>query len=226
MHPMIRYWQIAFSKWKIEENQYFAPEMPDPILSPHFYNLKTSATNDSSDFRAAGSSLNVIQDLNEPIREFKGFRLRNNFSLCTLDIEAHSELPITYTIQNLKVASQDQNHLALLRDGFPSDFDFLKRLEKFFLSLNATYLVGTIFNSTKIPIASLTVGTSGKISVLVNTTVRSDFRNQKASRHITALARHICQKENSREIFYWTKAEQLIRYAKAVDRYLVYVKSN
>lgn len=214
-HPILDYWEVAFTKHRIGEHAYFSEAMPDPILSPRFLTSTDGVTQDLPHF-------NLIQAQDATIPTFEGFRLRNNFALCRMKIRSEPA-DFAHTIEPLEITASLEAHQALLNDGFPQDFEFLKGLERFLPSLNATYLVGTIYHSTT-PVASVTIGITGHIAVLISGTVHSQFRDQKLSRKIRALVHHIGSSNGVEEIFYWTKSDRLTVYADQIDRYLVYVR--
>lgn len=217
-HPIQEYWKIAFANYRIASDSYFAPEMTDPILSPRFLS--------PSDVDRVSGDLpyfNLIQPWENSVVAYPGFKVRNNFALCRMKVTAET-LAFPFSVESLTSAASSQMHRDLLADGFPQDVEFLKRLETFLPTLNAEYLVGTIFNQANVPIASVTIGVTGSVAILISGVVHSDFRGQKISRKIKALVCYMAASRHVQEVFYWTKSDRLTLYADHVDRYLIYVR--
>jgi hypothetical protein len=217
-HPIQEYWQTAFAPYRVGPHEYRAEQMPDPILSANFLSGDELGQTEGLDY------FNLVQEQDDAIPEVPGFALRNSFYLCRMAIK-DEVADFAFRVEPLEQARNKPEHLDILRDSFPKDFEFLKKLEKFLPTLEAEYLVGNIFGPNKELIATLTLGVAGPFGKLISGAVHSAYREQKVSRKLQALVHHMGREAGVRETFYWTKSERLTRYADSVDRYLVYVKA-
>ncbi|MBT3980204.1 MAG: hypothetical protein HOE90_02560 [Bacteriovoracaceae bacterium] len=209
-HPMISYWNQAYVNFRVQENCFFVPQMKDPILSPRFQ-------------QTGGDHFNRIQALEEPVEEFSGYTVRNNFYLASFTTRP-SKKRDEFLVESLSEASKRAAYWSLLDDGFKKDVDFLKGLMTFLPDLSAEFKVGYILEND-IPISCVTIGTTKGEAVLLSGVVHQNYRNQKYSRKLHELVNNVAHEGGSKQCFFWTHSKKIINYADQVHRYLVYTKN-
>ncbi len=219
MHTIEKYWNIAFRDYKKQEGEFFCAQMPDPILSPNFF--YGSCNQETINTKAY---LNVIQEQKDPIKEYRGFQLRNKFYLCDLDISNHYTKNLNFVVRSMQEERDNEVHWGLMANSFGKDYLFLKKLEEFLPTLNANYYIGTLYNDDQEAVASINIGIAGECAVLLSGMVHSKFRDQKLSREIQNLVHLVCFDKGVKKAFYWTMSEKLLSYANSIKTYLIYTK--
>jgi hypothetical protein len=207
-HPMLRYWESAYSDFRVGVDSYFVPQMTDPIISAHFRERE-------------GSSFNLIQDLNAPVVDKPRYKIRNDFYLGRFkarDLLYRGE----FKVLELSEVKDDQNFWGLMNDGFADTVAFLEGFMKFLPSLKAKFKVAYLLENG-FPYACAVIGIAADVAVLLSTVIKSTHRDQLKSRNLEQLIHMIAGREKVQECFFWTKSEKLTKYADHVDRYLIYI---
>jgi hypothetical protein len=208
-HPMLKYWEEAYSEYSTGSNSYLVPSMTDPILSPRFNCVE-------------GDYLNIIKDLDASVEEIPGYKIRNNFYLGRFKAK-EIEFSDAYKITDLMEAKEDESFWELLKDGFDKDYQFLKILMDFLPTLNARFKVVSLIENNR-PYGHVVVGMTETQAILLSGVIKSTHRNKKLSHKLIELTHLLMIKEEVEECFYWTISEKILNYADQIDRYLIYTK--
>lgn len=218
-HPMLTYWDQAFEYYRAEENRFYSDKMPDPILSPNF--ILESPSQEQLNSLPYFNVISKEYSFEPPI--YENYHLRNHHFLCQLSMNPQP-FESCMSMDSLEISQPCLTHQELLLDAFPEDFEFLKQLEKFLLTLNAKYFVGTLWSKEKQAVGSITFGVTGNVAILLSGMIHSNYRNQKLSRKLKHLIHAMGYRLNVKNTFYWTKSVKLTRYADKIGMYCVYVK--
>src|SRR5690606_1899968 len=119
---------------------------------------------------------------------------------------------IDYQVDSLAHASKYAWYEDLLKEGFPSDYQFLAKLTEFLLTTNATYL--NICSGDK-PFAMTNLAIANDIALIFNGVVSLPLRSKGIAGSLFKTALYEAHLRGAKELLFWTKHEGLLRYSES-----------
>jgi hypothetical protein len=223
-HPLIQFWVGAYAQMSTVHKygiSFCHPLFKDPLMSPNFL---TSPIHEFVKESSKFAHLNCISSDSIESENIANFRIVKRFFLGTVKIESPKMKPkLECDVMPLHQATHLPEFFELLRDGFPHDIEFLKRMIFELPASNAHYYCLTIKQSEKI-LGFLNIGIFGSISLIFNTVIREEFRNQSLSNELFAHAKIFLKSKNVKQAVFWTNHQGLVKQAHSVDCYTIYSK--
>lgn len=116
-----------------------------------------------------------------------------------------------YQIHPLADAAKRDWYQDLLAEGFPCDKAFLCKLTEFLPKTNALYLNISLGGR---PYAMTNLAVAGGMALILNGVVSSSMRGQGLAGILHKIASYEAYLHGSKELFFWTKHEGLLRYSE------------
>lgn len=221
MHPLILYWQGLFPSDYVEERslvRFQVPEFQDPILSANFL-LEQNFKNQDQDQEKLPYFTYIYDAVSEMNRSsFEGYQKRMQFFLGVRDpriasSKKHASTDLTLqTLPLIEVHEEDWFQF-LLREGFPQDYEFLKRLIPHIANSGGSHRSIVCSDDKGKPIGMLQLGMVKGIALANNVAVATKHRRRGVAQTLIQAAIEQAKQNDVYRILFWTEHDFLEQYA-------------